>query len=64
MSQKIHNTAPSYRTIAKWVTEFKDSERSFDDAPRMSRASTVSADENIEALEQIVRMMNKSLFVA
>jgi hypothetical protein len=25
--------APSYRTIVKWVAEFKESERGFEDAP-------------------------------
>ena len=28
---------PSYRTVVKWVAEFRDPERVFDDAPQMSR---------------------------
>ena len=48
------DSAPSYRTVAKWVTEFKDSERGLEDAPRMGRPSTITADENIEAVERIV----------
>ena len=47
-------TAPSYRTVANWVAEFKDRERAFEDAPRMSHPSTITADENIEAVERIV----------
>jgi transposase len=29
------DSAPSYRTVAKWVAEFKESERGFEDAPRI-----------------------------
>ena len=36
------------------MAEFKDPERSFQDAPRMGRLSTITADENIEAVERIV----------
>ena len=48
------DSAPSYRTVAKWVAEFKDPERAFKDAPRMGRPSIVTVDENIEAVEWIV----------
>ena len=48
------NSAPSYRTIAKWATEFKDLERGFEDALRMDHPSTITAKENIEAVERIV----------
>ena len=48
------DSAPSYRTVAKLVAEFKDLERGFKDAPRMGRPSTITADENIEAVERIV----------
>ena len=46
--------APSYRTVAKRVAEFKDSERGFEGAPQMGRPSTFTADENIQAVERIV----------
>ena len=36
------------------MAEFKDSERAFEDASRMDRPSTITADENIEAVERIV----------
>ena len=36
------------------MTKFKDPERAFEDPPRMGRPSTITADENIEAVEQIV----------
>ena len=48
------NSASSYRTVVNWVTEFKNPERAFEDAPRMGRPSTIIADEDIEAVEQIV----------
>ena len=48
------DSAPSYRTIAKWVAEFKDPEHGFEDASRMGRPSTITADESIEAVERIV----------
>ena len=48
------HSAPSYRTGAKWVAELKDLERGFEDAFRMGRPSTITTDENIEAVERIV----------
>ena len=48
------DTAPSYRTVAKWVAEFKDPERGFEDAPRSGRPSTVVSDENVKAVEDLV----------
>ena len=48
------DSAPSYHTVAKWVVEFKDLERAFEDVPRMGPPSTITADENIEAVERIV----------
>ena len=36
------------------MTELKDPERGSEDAPRMGRPSTITADENIEAVERIV----------
>ena len=48
------DSAPSYRTVSRWVAEFKDPEHGFEDAPRMGPPSTITADENIEAVERIV----------
>ena len=45
------NSTPSHHTVAKWVAEFKNPERGFEDVPR---PSTIIADENIEAVEWIV----------
>ena len=56
------DSAPSYRTVAKWVAEFKNPERAFEDAPRMGRPSTITTDENIEAVERIV-MRNRQVSV-
>ena len=46
--------APSYRTVAKWVAELKRPERGFEYALRMDHSSTITANENIEAVERIV----------
>ena len=48
------DSASSYCNVAKWVAEFKDPERAFEDAPRMGRPSTITVDQNIEAIERIV----------
>ena len=48
------NSHPSYRTVSEWVTEFKNPERAFEDAPRMGHSFTITTDENIEAVERIV----------
>ena len=48
------DSAPSYRTVAKWVAEFKVPERDFEDSPRSGRPSTTTIDENIQAIERIV----------
>ena len=48
------DSIPSYRTVAKWVAEFKNPKRAFEDASRMRHPSTITADENIEAVERIV----------
>ena len=58
ISKELNNvykdSAPSYRTVAKWMVEFKDPERAVEDAPRMGHPSTITADKNIEAVERIV----------
>ena len=58
ISKELQNvykdSAPSYRTVTKWVAEFKDPERGFEDAPRMDHPLTITANENIEAVERIV----------
>ena len=56
------DSASSYRTVAKWVAEFKNPERGFEDTPRMGRPSTITTDENIEALERIV-MRNRQISI-
>ena len=58
ISKKLDNvykdSASSYRPVTKWVAEFKDPERAFEDTPRMDHPSTITANENIEAVERIV----------
>ena len=48
------DSAPSYHTVAKWIAEFMNLERGFEDAPRMGHPSTITTDENIEAVERII----------
>ena len=48
------DSAPSYRAIANWVVALKNPERAFEDTPRMGRLSTITTDENIEAVERII----------
>ena len=36
------------------MTEFNNPERAFEDAPRMGHTSTITADENIQAVQRIV----------
>ena len=48
------DSVPSYRTVTKWVAEFKDPKRGFGDAPRMGRPSIITANENIEAVQRII----------
>ena len=58
ISKELENvykdSAPSYRTVAKWVAQFKDPERGFEDTPRMDHPSTITANENIEVVERVV----------
>ena len=56
------DSALSYPTVVKWVAEFKDPERAFEDASRMGRPSTITADENIEAVEHIV-MRDRQIYI-
>ena len=58
ISKELENiykdSASWYCTVIKWVTEFNDPQHDFEDAPRMGRPSTITADENIEVVEPIV----------
>lgn len=36
------DSAPAYRTVAKWVAEFKDPTRGFEDAPHTGRPPTTT----------------------
>lgn len=54
LNSVYEDCAPAYRTVAKWVAEFKDPERDFEDAPRTGRPSTTITDENIKPVEQVV----------
>ena len=47
------DSALSYRTVAKWLADFNDPEHGFEDAPRIDHPSTITAHENIKAVERI-----------
>ena len=44
------SSAPSYCIVAKWVAEFKDSTRAFEDAPQSGRPTTALTDESIRTV--------------
>ena len=46
--------APSYSAVTKCFAPFKEPERGFEDSPRTGRPSTITIDENIQAVERIV----------
>ena len=52
MHSVYNDDAPSYHTVAKWMGEFKEPELAFEDSPRTGRPSTITTDENIEAVER------------
>ena len=58
MSKELDNVykddTPSYRTIAKWLTEFKEPECGLEDSLRTGRPSIITIDQNIKAVERIV----------
>ena len=59
VSKELENaykdSAPSYRTVANWVAVFNNPEHGFEDASRMGRrSSTITTQENIEAVQRIV----------
>ena len=56
------HSAPSYFTVAKWVTEFNNPIRAFEYTPRSSRLSTTMTVENIRSVEEVV--IEKFLFDA
>ena len=53
--ESVYNVhALSYCTAAKWVPEFKHSQRAFEDSSRTDRSSTIITHQNIQALPQIL----------
>ena len=46
--------APSYRTVAKWLAQFKHPKRAFQDSSGTGRPFIITTDENIEAVQWIV----------
>ena len=56
-----NDDAPSCCTVAEWLDEFKELERTFEDSPRTGRPPTIITDENVEAVEQIGKSLSVSL---
>ena len=54
MADVYGDSAPSYRTVAKWVAEFIDPTRAFEDVPRSCRLPTTLTDESIRPVEKVV----------
>ena len=54
LNSVYEDDAPSYRTVAKWVAALRDPEGAFEDSLRMGHPFTITADENIQAVERIV----------
>ena len=46
------DSALSYRTAAKWVAEFNNPTRAFEDAPQSARPPTAMIDESIRAIDK------------
>ena len=54
MADVYSDSVPSHRTVVKWVAEFKDPTRTFEDAPRSGRPPAALTDESIRVVEKIV----------
>jgi histone-lysine N-methyltransferase SETMAR len=48
------DNAPSYSTIKKWASEFKQGRESLEDDPRSGRPSTSTTDGNVDFIEELV----------
>ena len=48
------HSARSCSTVAKWIAEFTDLTRPFEDAPRSDRSTTTMTDESIRAIEEVM----------
>ena len=44
----------SHCTIAKWLAQFREPKRGFEDSPRTGRPSTIAIHQNIKVVERIV----------
>jgi len=49
-----NDQAPSYATVARWVTLFKDGRESIEDDPRSGRPITGVTQDNIEAVSKVI----------
>ena len=54
MDSVYKDNVSSYRIDAKWLAEFKELERAFEDSLRTRRPSTIITDENIGTIQRII----------
>ena len=58
----LGNQAPSYRTVARWVSKFKDGLEDLEDEPRPGRPITAQTNINIEKVREVIEINPWSTF--
>ena len=53
LNNVYNDSTALYCTVTNWLAEFNNPEHGFEDAPRMSRPSTITTQENIEQVQRI-----------
>ncbi len=56
--------APSYRTVARWVEEFRKGRKELTDQPRCGRPITASRDDNVTRTAQNAKKQMFAFFVS
>ena len=54
MVSTLGDDAPALSTVKKWAAEFKRGRESLEDDPRSGRPSTITTQENIDRIHQMV----------
>ena len=54
LNKVLGRDCPSYRTVARWISSFKNGRESFEDDPRSGRPSTSRTEENIAAVRRMI----------
>ena len=61
LTQAFGDLAPSRATVFNWFSEFKRGKTPFEDEERSGRPSTAVTEDNIDAVEKMVRMTYKDI---